>query len=514
MASSGGAGAGPGEEEEGGELVFFGCTDWKFMGRKDASDRAERAATFPNLLLPARIAPLEGVSISFVAAGTASCHCVALSTDGRCYTWGRNETGQLGHGNLDIHHSPTVVAALSKHKVVHAAAGRGHTVVVTAEGSSFSWGGNKHGQLGSGSLKSETEKSPVKALVSSATSVACGADFTMWLSSAAGAGIVAAGLPQYGQLGDGSDHEYNAKEGAVKLMYEAHPHPKAIAALAAKGINRVACGNNHTVAADEKGNVYTWGFGGHGRLGHKEQKDEWLPRIVDTLQRGNVLPASGIVAAGAAFSAATAGGGQLYMWGKVKAVGENWMYPKPVFDLSGWNVRCMDCGNMSSMVGADAGAESSCISWGTASYGELGYGPDGPKSSANPKKVEALEGLRVLRVACGVGHCLAVVAGGGDAAAALEKLDVFEPQEAEEEAEAEEEPAPKGGKRKAKGAAAAEAGGGAAAKKGRGKGAAASAAAAAAAPSGGGRGKRKAPAPAKPAPAKPAPAKGRGRSKK
>lgn len=493
MASSGGGGGGG--EEEGGELLFCGCTDWKFMGRKDAADRAERAEAFPNLMLPTRMAPLEGVRITFVAAGAASCHCIALSVDGRCYTWGRNEGGQLGHGDLSIHHGPTVVAALSKHKVVRAAAGRTHTVVVTADGDSFSWGGNKHGQLGSGSIKSEVEKSPVKASVSGATTVACGADFTMWLTSAPGASILAAGLPQYGQLGDGSDHEYNAKDGAVKLMYEAHPHPKAIASLAAKAINRIACGNNHTVAADEQGNVWTWGFGGHGRLGHKEQKDEWTPRVVDTLQRGNILPASGIVAAGSAFSAATAGGGQLYMWGKVKSVGENWMYPKPVYDLSGWNVRCMDCGNTSSMVGADAGQDMSCISWGTASYGELGYGPDGPKSSANPKKVDALEGLRVLRVACGVGHSLIVVADGGEAKASLEKLEVFEPQEEEEEAEEEEEPAPKG-KRKAKGAAT-EAGG--ATKKGRSKGAAAAAASTGAKKKG--RGKAA------------APARGRGRSK-
>ncbi|CAN7100507.1 unnamed protein product [Brassica rapa subsp. narinosa] len=30
----------------------------------------------------------------------ASCHCVALDVEGRCYTWGRNEKGQLGHGDM------------------------------------------------------------------------------------------------------------------------------------------------------------------------------------------------------------------------------------------------------------------------------------------------------------------------------------------------------------------------------------------------------------------------------
>ncbi|KDO84779.1 hypothetical protein CISIN_1g0092481mg, partial [Citrus sinensis] len=98
-------------------------------------------------------------------------------------------------------------------------------------------------------------------------------------------------------------------------------------------------------------------------------------------------------------------GGQLYMWGKLKNNGDDWMYPKPLMDLSGWNLRCMDSGNMHHFVGAD----SSCISWGHAQYGELGYGPYGQKSSAMPKKVDILEGMHVISVACGYGHSLVIV---------------------------------------------------------------------------------------------------------
>jgi hypothetical protein len=37
-------------------------------------------------------------------------------------------------------------------------------------------------------------------------------------------------------------------------------------------------------------------------------------------------------------------GGQLYMWGRVKTTGDNWMYPKPVLDLrcdSLWLSTCL-----------------------------------------------------------------------------------------------------------------------------------------------------------------------------
>jgi len=54
-----------------------------------------------------------------------------------------------------------------------------------------------------------------------------------------------------------------------------------------------------------------WGFGGYGRLGHREQKDEWQPRLVEIFQKHNVLPPNAIVSAGSASSACTAGMAQL-----------------------------------------------------------------------------------------------------------------------------------------------------------------------------------------------------------
>jgi len=40
-----------------------------------------------------------------------------------------------------------------RYKVIRASAGRNHTVAVTEDGKSFSFGMNKHGQLGTGSTK-------------------------------------------------------------------------------------------------------------------------------------------------------------------------------------------------------------------------------------------------------------------------------------------------------------------------------------------------------------------------
>eukprot|EP00250_Pteridium_aquilinum_P008105 c17674_g1_i1 orf=342-2063(+) len=404
------------EEVKGGELLLCGSTAWDHTGRKTVNE-----STGVLLVAPTRLRPLMGVPIVFVASGSASCHTLALDMNGRCFTWGRNEKGQLGLGDLVTRSLPTVVTALTKYKVIKAAAGRSFSVILTDDGDSLAFGCNKHGQLGTGSSKNEIESAPVKCLVSKATHVACGAEFTVWLSSIPGATILTAGLPQYGQLGHGTDHQYNAKESSVRMVFEAQPRPKAIASLTEKTVVKVACGNNHTVAVDSNGSVFTWGFGGHGRLGHREQKDEFTPRMVEQFQRHNLLPPTAVVAAGSAFSGCTAAGGQLYMWGRVKPTGDNWMYPKPVFDMSGWAIHCIDCGDKTTF----AGAEKSCISWGVSMYGELGYGSSGPKSSASPKKVDILEGMDVLSVACGVGHsCIVVDTKGFEDR--VEKLEVFE----------------------------------------------------------------------------------------
>jgi hypothetical protein len=43
------------------------------------------------------------------------------------------------------------------------------------------------------------------------------------------------------------------------------------------------------------------------RLGHREQKDEWVPRRVDVFSKHNVLPPDAVISAGSVNSACTAG---------------------------------------------------------------------------------------------------------------------------------------------------------------------------------------------------------------
>lgn len=70
----------------------------------------------------------------------------------------------------------------------------------------------------------------------------------------------------------------------------------------------------------------------------------------------------------------------------------------PLEDLSGWNLRSLACGPATFAVAAD----SSVITWGAATNGELAYGKHGKKSSARPDKVcGGLGGLFLLWGLCG-----------------------------------------------------------------------------------------------------------------
>ena len=46
-------------------------------------------------------------------------------------------------------------------------------------------------------------------------------------------------------------------------------------------------------------------------------------------------------------------GGALASWGKLKVSGDNTMYPKPFYELQGWTIRHMACGNATFAVAAE-----------------------------------------------------------------------------------------------------------------------------------------------------------------
>lgn len=54
-----------------------------------------------------------------------------------------------------------------------------------------------------------------------------------------------------------------------------------------KKIAQISSGNQHSLALDEDGNVYAWGYAGYARLGLGDQKDQLVPTLVPQFSDSN-----------------------------------------------------------------------------------------------------------------------------------------------------------------------------------------------------------------------------------
>ncbi|XP_075696677.1 protein RCC2 [Rhinoderma darwinii] len=396
-----------------GQLLIFGATNWDLIGRKEVpKPQVAYRHLGQNLWGPHRYGCLTGVKVRTVASGPCSAHSILITTEGKVWSWGRNEKGQLGHGDIKRVDAPKLVESIQEEVFVYVSCGRNHTLALTENGSVYAFGENKMGQLGLGN-KTDAVSSPAQILYNGQpiTKVACGAEFSMIMDCKGN--LYSFGCPEYGQLGHNSDGKYIAR--AQRIEYDCELIPRRIAIFIEKTkdgqvlpvtnvvVRDIACGTNHTLALDSQKRVFSWGFGGYGRLGHTEQKDEMVPRLVKLFD----FPGRGAshIYAGATSSFAVSEMGGLYFWGATNTSRDSTMYPKTVQDLCGWKVRTLACGKSSIIVAAD----DSTISWGPSpTFGELGYGDSKAKSSTTAQEVKTLDGIYTEQVAMGYSHTLIV----------------------------------------------------------------------------------------------------------
>lgn len=88
---------------------------------------------------------------SKIAAGFRT--SFAIKPNGTLWSWGWNESGQLGQGTQDSNHHNVPVQVGTASNWVTVDAYDGHVVALRADGSLWSWGWNIHGELGTGDLE-------------------------------------------------------------------------------------------------------------------------------------------------------------------------------------------------------------------------------------------------------------------------------------------------------------------------------------------------------------------------
>lgn len=393
-------------EKDAGQLLIAGMVTWDATGKRDRKNVEKNR---PNLYSFHRF---TNDKYRFCVSGCSSAHSILINMDKKALTFGRNPNGQLGLPDVKLCEKPTIVPALQHLNVIQGACGRHHSLFLTDTGTVYACGENKMGQCGVGNQQS-TINTPTRINYRGPpiVKIACGAEFSVILDIKGN--LHTFGLPEFGQLGHNTDAKYFVNANKLSFHYETSPKKVVLYIEKSKEghvtpvdnvqIVDFACGNNHTVAVDSKRRVYSWGFGGFGRLGHAEQKDEMVPRLIkyfDTQGRGVRS-----VHCGSTYSLAVNDIGVLFLFGQNKKTGEANMYPKPVQDLSGWHITSIGCANTSIIISAD----DTLIAWGASpTYGELGIG-EFQKSSTIPKEVPKMEGMKIPQCTMGFSHSLILV---------------------------------------------------------------------------------------------------------
>jgi len=240
---------------EAGELFTFGEGEYGRLGH----GRQEHE------LVPRLVEALVGKDVIGAAAGKR--HTAVWTDTGELFTFGHGQYGRLGHGGTQVELVPRMIEALAGKKVVGAAAGREHTVVWTDAGELFTFGCGQNWQLGHGGQQKELLPRLVEALAGKkVTGALAGQKHTaVWTDAGE---LFTFGEGDHGNLGHG------------KLVHEWHEPehvPRLVEALAGKKVLGAAGTGNHTVVWTEAGELFTFGFGGAGQLGHDYTNDERVP---------------------------------------------------------------------------------------------------------------------------------------------------------------------------------------------------------------------------------------------
>lgn len=87
--------------------------------------------------------------------------------------------------------------------------------------------------------------------------------------------------------------------------------PRLVEELRGKSIRQVTCGSYHTAAVTVSGDLYTWGGGMYGKLGHGNDTGHSTPCLVDTLKGLHVRQ----VACGSRHTVVLLENKDVYTWG-------------------------------------------------------------------------------------------------------------------------------------------------------------------------------------------------------
>jgi alpha-tubulin suppressor-like RCC1 family protein len=261
-------------------------------GRDSYGIGGNGSAASSNVTLPAQIT--SGTVFTTVVAGEY--HMVALDAAGNIWSWGYNDSGELGNGaaSADVF-SPT--QATSGTVYVGLGAGEEFTVALDADGHLWGWGSNDYGQTGTDNAISSDVTAPTMIDTGSTRFSAIDAHWYHSLALDTHGNVWSWGYNGYGAVGNG---DTTGSDVSVPTMV-----------TSGHVFTDVSAAGDFSTALDAKGQLYAWGNAVQGQLGNGDTSAATVfsPAVSSTAVRLSSI------SAGYSYAVGLDANGHIFTWG-------------------------------------------------------------------------------------------------------------------------------------------------------------------------------------------------------